>query len=66
MRVAFRRTAWLTTASVTGRLPGFLIPVLVAAVFGAGSQTDAYFLAYSAVLLLGGTLAQSVEVSIVP
>ena len=66
MKIGFRHTAWLTTASVTGRIPGFLIPVLVAAVFGAGSQTDAYFLAYSAVLLVGGTLAQGVEVSIVP
>jgi len=66
VKIGFRHTAWLTMASVTGRVPGFLIPVLVAAVFGAGSQTDAYFLAYGAVMLVGGTLAQGVEVSIVP
>src|SRR2546425_10386147 len=66
MRLSARRTSLLAVISVIGRAPGFLIPVLVAAVFGAGSQTDAYFIAYGAVLLIGGTLAQGVEVSIVP
>ena len=61
-----RRAVALAAASVTGRLPGFLIPVLVAAVFGAAGQTDAYFVVYNAVLLVGGTLAQAVDVSIVP
>ncbi len=66
MTIGLRRVAWLTLASGVGRIPGFLIPVLVAALFGAGPLTDAYFLAYNAVLLVGGTLAQSVEVAIVP
>jgi putative peptidoglycan lipid II flippase len=66
VKIEARRTAWLTIASGLGRIPGFLIPVLVAALFGAGSETDAYFLAYNAVLLVGGTLAQSIELSIVP
>jgi len=66
MRIAVRRAALLTLASVVGRTPGFLIPVLVASVFGAGIRTDAYFLAYNTVLLVCGTLAQAVEVSIVP
>jgi putative peptidoglycan lipid II flippase len=58
----------LYLASVSGiaRLPGFLVPVLIAALFGAGRQTDAYFLAYSAALLVGGTLGQGIEVAIVP
>jgi putative peptidoglycan lipid II flippase len=61
-----RRALGLAAISALARLPGFLIPVLVAATFGAGPSTDAYFLAYGAALLIGGTLAQSVEVAIVP
>jgi putative peptidoglycan lipid II flippase len=55
-------------AAVAGvsRVPGFLIPLLIASVFGAGPETDAYFLAYSAVLLVAGTIAQALEVAIVP
>ena len=44
----------------------FLIVAIIAAIFGSGWQTDAYFIAYSAVLFLGGTLAQGVEQAIVP
>jgi len=61
-----RRTVSLTLVSVVARAPAFLIPVLIAAVFGAGHETDAYFLAYSAVLFLGGTLAQGIEQAVVP
>jgi len=52
--------------SAIARVPAFLIPVVIAAVFGAGPETDAYFLAYSAVLFLGGTFAQGTEQAIVP
>ena len=48
------------------RVPAFLIPVVIAAIFGAGPDTDAYFLAYSAVLFLGGTVAQGTEQAVVP
>jgi putative peptidoglycan lipid II flippase len=61
-----RRALGLAAVSALARVPGFLIPVLLAAAFGAGYQTDAYFVAYGAALLVGGTLAQSVEVAIVP
>ena len=64
--LSVRRAAILVAASVSGRVPGFLVPVLVAAVFGAARQTDAYFVVYNAVLLVGGTLGQAVDVSIVP
>jgi putative peptidoglycan lipid II flippase len=46
--------------------PGFLIPVIIAAFFGAGPTTDAYFLAYGGVLLVGGTVGQPLESAIVP
>ncbi len=46
--------------------PGFLIPVIIAAFFGAGHLTDAYFLAYGGVLLIGGTVGQPLEAAIVP
>ena len=37
-----------------------------AAFFGAGHLTDAYFLAYGGVLLVGGTVGQPLEAAIVP
>ena len=66
MKFEPRRSIWLVLVSAAGRAPGFLIPVLIASFFGAGSDTDAYFLAYGTVLLVGGTLAQGIELSIVP
>ena len=52
--------------SAAARIPAFLVPVLIAAFFGAGGSTDAYFIAYSAALLVGGTIAQGIEQAIVP
>jgi putative peptidoglycan lipid II flippase len=56
----------LAAVSAVGRSPAFLIPIIIAALFGAGHETDGYFLAYSAVLFLGGTIAQGLEQAIVP
>ncbi len=55
----------LAAISAAARIPGFLIPLVIAALFGAGPVTDAYFLAYGAVFLTGGTLAQGIESAIV-
>ncbi len=65
-RLATKSTLWLALVSAAARAPAFLIPVLIAATFGAGRATDAYFVAYSAVLFLGGTLAQGIEQAIAP
>lgn len=59
------RALYLAAVSAVARVPGFLIPLVIAAVFGAGPETDAYFLAYGAVFLTGGTLAQGIESAIV-
>jgi len=61
-----RRALVLAAVSAAARTPAFIIPVLIATVFGASSTTDAYFVAYSAVLFLGGTLAQGLEQAVVP
>ena len=61
-----KRTLYLAFVSASARAPAFLVPILIAAFFGAGVSTDAYFIAYSAVLFLGGTVAQGVEQAIVP
>ncbi len=61
-----RHALYLAFVSAAARGPGFLIPLLIASFFGAGPRTDAYFLVYSAVLLIGGTIGQGVEVAIVP
>ena len=60
------RAARLSIISALARAPGFLVPVLIAATFGAGRETDAYFIAYAAALVVGGTISQGVEVAIVP
>lgn len=59
------RAVYLAAISAIARIPGFLIPLMIAAVFGAGPETDAYFLAYGALFLTGGTLAQGIESAIV-
>lgn len=56
----------LTALAAIAKGPGFLIPAILAAFFGAGPQTDSYFLAYGAVLFLGGAVAQPLEATIVP
>src|SRR5207248_4882994 len=61
-----RRALFLACVSAAARGPGFLIPLVIATVFGAGPQTDAYFLVYSAALVVGATLGQGIEVAIVP
>lgn len=66
MTTGFRRVARLTVFSGIARVPGFLVPILIGAAFGAGPDTDAYFLAYGAVLLVGGMLAQGIESAFVP
>lgn len=60
------RIARLAMISGIAKGPGFLIPVIIAAAFGAGHLTDAYFLAYGGVLLVGGTVGQPLEAVIVP
>ena len=66
MMAAARRALYLALVSAVARAPAFVIPILLAAIFGSGQRTDAYFIAYSAVLFLGGTLGQGVEQAIVP
>lgn len=65
-RAGIRQALYLASVSAAARAPGFLVPLLIATVFGAGPVTDAYFLVYSGVLLVGGTLGQGVEVAMVP
>lgn len=58
--------ARLALVSALARVPAFVVPLAIAAVFGAGTTTDAYFLVYAGVLLIGGTLAQGIEQAVVP
>jgi putative peptidoglycan lipid II flippase len=57
-----RRASMIGTAALGGAAIGFLLQLLVAYYFGAGSTTDAYFMAQStsellSKLLLGGSVA---------
>lgn len=63
---AIPRIARLTALAALAKGPGLLIPIIIAAFFGAGHLTDAYFLAYGAVLFVGGTVGQPLEAAIVP
>jgi putative peptidoglycan lipid II flippase len=58
------RIARVTGVSALARAPGFLVPVLMAAFFGAGPDTDAYFLAYSTLVLV--SLGNQIEITVVP
>ncbi len=66
MIASARRGLYLALVSAVARAPAFLVPILIAAFFGSGPRTDAYFIAYSAVLFLAGTLGMGVEQAIVP
>jgi len=63
---AIHRILRLAILSAFAKAPGFLIPIIIASFFGAGHETDAYFLAYSGVLLVGGTIGQPLEAVVVP
>jgi len=60
-----RRVARLTAIASLAKAPGFLIPLVVGAFFGAGRETDAYFIAYGGLLLIVGAVAQPVEGAVV-
>lgn len=58
--------ARLAAISAIAKGPGFLLPIVVAAFFGAGRATDQYFLAYAALLFVGGSIGQALEAAVVP
>ena len=60
------RVARLAAISALAKGPGFLLPIVVAAFFGAGRTTDEYFLAYAALLFVGGSTGQALEAAVVP
>jgi len=57
-----KTTIW----STIGKAVGFLIPFFIAAWFGVGGETDAFFFAYGLILFLSGIFAPVVESVIVP
>lgn len=61
-----RDTAVATGFTIVGKAIGFAIPFFVAAWFGVGPDTDAFFFAYGLVLLLAGIFFPVVEAVIVP
>jgi putative peptidoglycan lipid II flippase len=58
--------ARLAAISALAKGPGFLLPIVVAAFFGAARTTDQYFLAYAALLFVGGSTGQALEAAVVP
>jgi putative peptidoglycan lipid II flippase len=61
-----RDTAVTTAFNILGKAIGFAIPFFIAAWFGVGPETDAFFFAYGLVLLLAGIFFPVVEAVIVP
>ncbi|NLX07650.1 MAG: hypothetical protein GXY33_21135 [Phycisphaerae bacterium] len=55
-----------TVLSAVGKAAGFLVPLFIAAWFGATTETDALFFAYSMVLFLSLLFAPVIETIIVP
>lgn len=60
------RVARLAAISALAKGPGFILPLVIAAFFGAGRATDQYFLAYAALLFVGGSVGQALEAAVVP
>ena len=61
-----RDTVLTTGFNIVGKGIGFGIPVFLAAWFGVGAETDAFFFAYGLVLLMAGIFSPVVESVIVP
>jgi putative peptidoglycan lipid II flippase len=60
------RVLRVTMLSALAKGSGFLVPIVVAAGFGAGVATDSYFLAYAAVILAGASVGSALENSTLP
>jgi putative peptidoglycan lipid II flippase len=61
-----RASALATLGSVLGNLPGFFIPIAIAAVFGATVETDIFFLALSVVSLVASALSVTAQQAAIP
>lgn len=61
-----RHTISTTFFSILGHSVGLFIPFFVAAWYGLGYDTDAFFLAYSLILFITNIFATAVEIGIVP
>jgi putative peptidoglycan lipid II flippase len=61
-----RASALATLGSVLGNLPGFFIPIAIAAVFGATVETDVFFLALSVVSLVASALGVTAQQAAIP
>jgi putative peptidoglycan lipid II flippase len=57
---------WTTILSTVGKSFGFLIPFFIAAWFGVGKETDAFFFAYGLIIFLATIFSPVVEGIIVP
>jgi putative peptidoglycan lipid II flippase len=53
-------------ASVLGYLPGFLIPLATAAIYGASAETDVFFLALALASLIAGSLGATTQQAAIP
>jgi Uncharacterized membrane protein, putative virulence factor len=65
-RPLVRDTVTTTFFSTIGKAVGFLVPFFIAAWFGVGANTDAFFFAYDLILLLAIVFSSSIESIIVP
>lgn len=62
----FRDTLSTTFWASLGKGVGFLIPLFIAAWFGADSRTDAFFFCFTAVFMLANIVGRVIESVIVP
>ncbi len=65
-RPILKDIATTTVFTIIGRSVGFLIPFFIAAWYGAGGQTDAFFLAYGTIFFLTNIFSTVVEGVVVP
>lgn len=65
-RPLIKDTLTTTVVTTVGKGAGFLVPFFIAAWFGIGLDTDAFFFAYGLVLFLTGIFSPVVESVVVP
>jgi putative peptidoglycan lipid II flippase len=65
-RPIFKDTVTITICTILGRSIGFFIPFLIAAWYGVGSETDAFFFAYGIIFFLTFIFASVIGSVIMP
>ena len=66
MRMFFRTSTTTALASLLGQAPGFFVPMVAAAMFGASAASDQAFMALAVATFITTTLSGATQFAAVP